>query len=45
MSPTIRRIPHTFVLEPGLKIFKTYNGYRTGHLPTLADLHIDLRAC
>ncbi len=21
-------IPHKFVLEPGLKIFKTYNGYR-----------------
>ena len=37
-------IPHTFVLEPGLKIFKVYNGYWFWGRPTMAELHVDLRA-
>ncbi|QNH62016.1 redoxin domain-containing protein [Hymenobacter sediminicola] len=36
-------IPHTFVLEPGLKIYKIYNGYWYWGRPSLADLHHDLR--
>jgi peroxiredoxin len=36
-------IPHTFVLEPGLKIYKIYNGYWYWGRPTLAELHLDLR--
>jgi peroxiredoxin len=37
-------IPHTFVLEPGLKIFKIYNGYWYWGRPTMSELHVDLRA-
>ncbi len=37
-------IPHTFVLEPGLKIFKIYNGYWYWGRPTMAELHVDLRS-
>ena len=37
-------IPHTFVLEPGLGIFKVYNGYWYWGRPTMAELHMDLRA-
>ena len=37
-------IPHTFVLEPELKIFKIYNGYWYWGRPTMAELHVDLRA-
>jgi peroxiredoxin len=37
-------IPHTFVLEPGLKIFKIYNGYWYWGRPSTAELHLDLRA-
>jgi peroxiredoxin len=37
-------IPHTFVLEPGLKIFKIYNGYWYWGRPTTTELHMDLRA-
>jgi AhpC/TSA family protein len=36
-------IPHTFVLEPKLKIFKVYNGYWYWGRPTMAELHVDLR--
>ncbi len=36
-------IPHTFVLEPGLKIYKIYNGYWYWGRPSLAELHQDLR--
>ena len=36
-------IPHTFVLEPGLKIYKIYNGYWYWGRPTITELHIDLR--
>jgi len=37
-------IPHTFVLEPGLKIYKIYNGYWYWGRPTTSELHQDLRA-
>jgi AhpC/TSA family len=37
-------VPHTFVLEPGLKIFKIYNGYWYWGRPTITELHVDLRA-
>jgi peroxiredoxin len=36
-------IPHTFVLEPGLKIHKIYNGYWYWGRPSVAELHQDLR--
>ena len=36
-------IPHTFVLEPGLKIFSIYNGYWYWGRPSPADLRKDLR--
>jgi len=37
-------IPHTIVLEPGLAIYKIYNGYWFFGRPTLEDLRQDLRA-
>ena len=37
-------IPHTFVLEPGLRIFSIYNGYWYWGRPTMHELHLDLRA-
>jgi hypothetical protein len=37
-------IPHTFVLEPGLRIFSIYNGYWYWGRPTMDELHVDLRA-
>ena len=37
-------VPHTFVLEPGLRIFKIYNGYWYWGRPTIGELHQDLRA-
>lgn len=37
-------IPHTFVLEPNLVIYKVYNGYWYWGRPSTADLHADLRA-
>ncbi len=36
-------VPHTFVLEPGLRIFSIYNGYWYWGRPSLHELHIDLR--
>ncbi len=36
-------IPHTFVLEPGLKIYRIYNGYWYWGRPSVAELHADLR--
>ena len=36
-------IPYTFVLEPGLKIYKIYNGYWYWGRPTVYELHTDLR--
>jgi peroxiredoxin len=37
-------IPHTLVLEPGLKIYKIYGGYWYWGRPTTSELHQDLRA-
>jgi hypothetical protein len=37
-------IPHTIVLEPGLVVYKVYNGYWFWGRPTLEDLRQDLRA-
>ena len=36
--------PHVFVLEPGLVIYKIYNGYWFLGRPTLEELRQDLRA-
>jgi hypothetical protein len=36
-------IPHTLVLEPGLRIFKIYNGYWYWGRPSVEDLRHDLR--
>ena len=37
-------IPHTIVLEPGLLIYKIYNGYWFFGRPTVEELRLDLRA-
>jgi hypothetical protein len=37
-------IPYTIVLEPGLVIYKIYNGYWFFGRPTLDELRLDLRA-
>ena len=37
-------IPHTIVLEPGLIVFKIYNGYWFFGRPTVEELRQDLRA-
>ena len=37
-------IPHTLVLEPGLKIYRVYNGYWFWGRPSTAELWQDLRA-
>jgi len=37
-------VPHTLVLEPGLKIFSLYNGYLFFGRPTVEELRRDLRA-
>jgi peroxiredoxin len=37
-------VPHTIVLEPGLVVFRIYNGYWYFGRPTLEELHHDLRA-
>jgi hypothetical protein len=36
-------IPHTFVLEPGLVIYKIYNGYWFWGRPSPEELRLDLR--
>lgn len=36
-------VPHTFVLGPGLEIFKVYNGYWFWGRPTVEELHRDFR--
>jgi peroxiredoxin len=36
-------IPHTFVLEPGLRVHKIYNGYWFFGRPTVEELRHDLR--
>jgi peroxiredoxin len=37
-------IPHTLVLEPGLRLYKVYNGYWFWGRPTPHELHLDVRA-
>jgi peroxiredoxin len=37
-------VPHTVVLEPGLKVFRLYNGYWFFGRPTVEELRQDLRA-
>lgn len=37
-------IPHTIVLEPGLVVYKVYNGYWFWGRPSTSDLWQDLRA-
>jgi hypothetical protein len=37
-------IPHTIVLQPGLVIYKIYNGYWFFGRPTVEYLRQDLRA-
>jgi peroxiredoxin len=37
-------IPHTLVLEPGLIVFKIYNGYWFFGRPTIEEVRQDLRA-
>ena len=37
-------IPHTFVLGPGLRIFRLYNGYWFWGRPSVHELRLDLRA-
>ncbi len=37
-------IPHTFVLEPGLRIFRIYNCYWYWGRPSMHELRLDLRA-
>ena len=37
-------IPHTLVLEPGLRVYKIYNGYWFFGRPTMEELRQDLRA-
>jgi peroxiredoxin len=37
-------IPHTLVLEPGLRIYKIYDGYWFFGRPTVDELRLDLRA-
>ena len=37
-------IPHVLVLEPGLLIYKIYNGYWYFGRPTMEELRQDLRA-
>lgn len=37
-------IPHTLVLEPGLRVYKVYEGYWFFGRPTVEELRLDLRA-
>ena len=37
-------VPHTLVLEPGLRIHKVYNGYWFFGRPTVEELRLELRA-
>ena len=36
-------VPHTLVLEPGLRIYKIYNGYWFFGRPTVEELRLDFR--
>lgn len=37
-------IPHTLVIEPGLRIYRIYSGYWFFGRPTVEELRLDLRA-
>jgi len=37
-------VPHTLVLEPGLRVYRIYNGYWFFGRPTVEELRHDLRA-
>jgi peroxiredoxin len=37
-------IPHTLVLEPGLRVYRVYDGYWFFGRPTVEELRLDLRA-
>jgi peroxiredoxin len=37
-------VPHTLVLEPGLRVYKVYDGYWFFGRPTVEELRLDLRA-
>ncbi len=37
-------IPHTLVLEPGLRVYRIYDGYWFFGRPTVEELRLDLRA-
>ena len=37
-------IPHTLVLEPGLRVYRVYGGYWFFGRPTVEELRLDLRA-
>ena len=37
-------IPHTLVLEPGLRVYEVYEGYWFFGRPTVEELRLDLRA-
>ncbi len=37
-------IPYTLVLEPGLRVYRIYNGYWFFGRPTVEELRLDLRA-
>lgn len=37
-------IPHTIILEPGLKIYKIYNGYWYWGRPTPEEIRQDFRS-
>ncbi len=37
-------LPHTLVLEPGLRVYKIYDGYWFFGRPTVEELRLDLRA-
>jgi peroxiredoxin len=37
-------IPHTLVMEPGLRVYKVYDGYWFFGRPTVEELRLDLRA-
>lgn len=37
-------IPHSFVLEPELRIYSMYIGYSFWARPSMDELHLDLRA-
>jgi peroxiredoxin len=42
-EPPDPMLPHTFVLEPGIKIFKIYNGYWYWSRSAMPELDVDLR--